>query len=139
MFLVLLLVLLLVAPSATNNLFWLAWVSFNPVLAAFQLFLLFSSAKLLYSKGIYESILWGFLSVLALTVGLFVHQLDVFACFLLVSETVVIFFILTFVIHVNHTNLVLRGKRQLPLLSLILLSALFINFFGSGATSYYVP
>ena len=67
------------------------------------------------------------------------HQLDVFACFLLVSETVVIFFMLTFIIHVNHTNLSLRSKRSPLLIFIIFLAGAFVNYrYYDDGFSYYI-
>ena len=123
-----------------NNLFWLSWVNFNLVLTFFQVFIIFSAVKLFFSKNIYELVLWSFLVIFTLTLCLFVYQLDVFACFLLVSETVVIFFILTFIIHVNHTNLPLGNSKVYLHISTILLAYAFFNvaYFDGSSFSYRV-
>lgn len=122
-----------------NSLFWLGWLSFDLLTFTIQLFLVFCSCKLFLSKNVYELLLWAFISITSFVFCLFFYQLDVFACFLLVSESVVIFFILTFIIHVNHTNINLSYRGGYLLLSVILVSCAFVFFVQDvNVYSYYL-
>lgn len=123
-------------PSGFNDILWFSWVNMNFTLIIFQLFLIFATLKLFFSKNIYEMLLWSFLNIFTLVIGLFIYQLDVFACFLLISETVVIFFILTFIIHVNHNNMHLSKSKSYITILIILFLALFINFFYYNSSNY---
>lgn len=71
-----------------------------------------------------------------LTTYLFIFQLDVFACFLLVSETVVIFFVLSFLVHTNHTNMNLFYKNSQAIL-LVYFLLIFLNLASPNFSNIY--
>lgn len=102
--------------------------------------LVFFCTKLLYSDNIFKLLLWVFLLILLLTGYLFIFQLDVFACFLVVSETVVIFFVLSFIIHINHTNINLSYKSSFIIYPLFfILPLVYVNFnYIESVYSYYI-
>jgi hypothetical protein len=87
----------------------------------------------------FELLLWAFLFIFSFVIILFLYQLDVFACFLLVSETVVIFFILTFLIYSNHTNSSIYRTSSAVIISFILVAGGFwVSKFDSNVYAYYI-
>lgn len=81
------------------------WLTLIPELILIQLFLLYYTIRLFNIKNYYQLIGYAVLFLLFLAIYLFWLQFDVFACFLLVAESVVMLFIITTLLHINYTNL----------------------------------
>lgn len=81
------------------------WLHILPELVLIQLLLLYYCIRLFNIKNYYQLIGYAVLFLLILSIYLFWLQFDVFACFLLVAELIVMLFVLTTLLHINYTNL----------------------------------
>lgn len=113
------------------------WLTFLPEVVLLQVLLLYYTLRLFNVSNYYQLVGYTTLILLILAGYLFWLQFDVFACFLLVAELVVMLFILTTILHINYTNL-----SKLPYLY-IYIPLLFILFCWQGFTpimgfSYWV-
>lgn len=83
----------------------LIWLMITPELLIIQLLLFYYTIRLLNIKNYYQLLGYAVLFLVVLSIYLFWLQFDVFACFLLVAESIVMLFILTTLLHINYTNL----------------------------------
>lgn len=83
----------------------LIWLMITPELMLVQLLLFYYTIRLLNIKNYYQLLGYAVLFLITLSIYLFWLQFDVFSCFLLVAESIVMLFILTTLLHINYTNL----------------------------------
>ena len=117
MFILLLLLLAQVIITPQINPLWLGWLSFNVEFFLLQVTLIFILLKLNSSLNMYQTLGYSFIVVILLSGYLFLEQLDVFACFLLVGESVIFLFALSMLVHLNVNNIVSYRLRLLVLIS----------------------
>jgi len=71
----------------------------------FQSLITYFLLRLFFIKNNYQLVGYATLTLLIFGGYLFFLQYDVFACFLLVAESVVMLFILSILMHLNYTNI----------------------------------
>lgn len=81
------------------------WLHILPELLLIQLLLLYYALRLFNIINYYQLVGYAVLFLLFLSVYLFWLQFDVFACFLIGAEAIIMLFILTTFLHINYTNL----------------------------------
>lgn len=129
------LIVLISATSRFNILIWDGWLELDWSVSFVQLMVIFSVWRLFFMKNNYQLVGYSFLFVLSISMYLFFLQLDVFACFLLVSECIVLLFVLTMLIHLNSTNLLNPIKTRNLTAAYIFV---FISFlFNTWSFTYY--
>jgi hypothetical protein len=83
----------------------LEWFTFTLEFSLAQVVLMYFLLRLFFLKNNYQLVGYATLILILLGVYLFILQFDVFACFLLVAESVVMLFILSILMHLNYTNI----------------------------------
>ena len=99
----------------------LIWLMITPELLIIQLLLFYYTIRLLNIKNYYQLLGYAVLFLVVLSIYLFWLQFDVFACFLLVAESIVMLFILTTLLHINYTNLLKLNALNLWIPFLVIL------------------
>lgn len=122
--------------QVSYNIVWVGWLGFNCELVFVQICLLFILARLNSSINLYQLLGFGFVFISVLGAHLFLLQLDVFGCFLLVGESVIFLFILSMLIHLNINNLV-RYRSSAVVYGLVIILILPTSS-AEGLFSYYV-
>lgn len=122
-----------------NILFWIGWLELDWKVSFIQILFLFFSWRLFFLKNNYQLVGYSFLWIFNAAIYLFFLQLDVFACFLLVSESIVMLFVLTMLIHFNVNNLknIFFKKNIIFLVIIILIVFFFINTWKVNYYNYY--
>lgn len=115
----------------------ITWLVFTPELILIQLFLFYYTIRLFNIKNYYQLVGYAVLFLLFLAIYLFWLQFDVFACFLLVAESVVMLFILTTLLHINYTNLMRNSTISLWLPFFIILF-MYQGVLSTNSFNYWV-
>ena len=106
--------------------FQIHWFQLTIEVFLLQSLLLYYLYRLVLVINLYQLVGYSTLTLLFLAAYLFWLQFDVFACFLLVAESVVMLFVLSLLMHLNYTNL---SKLNTP--KLFFLLPLFVLMFHS--------
>lgn len=118
-----------------NVVLWSGWISLDWKVSILQLSLLFFFVRLFFIQNNYQVVGYSLLFILGISVYLFYMQLDVFACFLLISETIVLLFVLTMLIHLNSNNL--KTSLRARNLALVWLGVIVILLNNTWLVNYY--
>lgn len=117
--------------------FNLNWLSLYMELLILQTLTLYYLYRLLSALNLYQLVGYSTLSLVIFAAYLFWLQFDVFACFLLVAESIVLLFVLSLLMHLNYTNL--ESKFTAQNIFIIFISVTCINIFpNSNFFSYWV-
>lgn len=117
--------------------FNLNWLSLYAELLILQSLTLYYLYRLLSALNLYQLVGYSTLVLVVFASYLFWLQFDVFACFLLVAESIVLLFVLSLLMHLNYTNL--EGKFVAKSIFIIFAFVAFLNIFPTITTfSYWV-
>lgn len=103
------------------------WLSLQPEVIALQTLVVYYVIRLGLIKNLYQLAGYSALFLVALGVYLFYLQFDVFACFLLVAESIVILFIVSILMHFNYTNIQSKSQNRLWVLCFIPVYFTYLN------------
>lgn len=106
------------------------WLVMSPELILLQSLTMYYFYRIALSGNIYQLVGYAALSLVLITSYLFYLQFDVFACFLIVSESIVMLFALTVLLHLNYTNISFWNRT--PIVSVVLL----LGFICGSISSY---
>lgn len=117
--------------------FTVLWFSVSADSLVIQTLLLYFIFRLAFAVNLYQLIGYSSLTLLSIGAALFWLQFDVFACFLLVAESIVLLFVLSILMHLNYTNLT-KSSLKKPIIYLTLIVLLATQIKDSGNFSYWV-
>lgn len=116
--------------------FWFNWLSINLKIFLPQFFLLYFTIKMFLKKNNYYFLGYNFLWIFMLFVFLSICQLSLFGLIILITESIVLFFILFIFIHTNVTNLYNKEYKNIPFYIIWFICTILI-FFESYDLNYY--
>lgn len=90
--------------------FYISWLAFAPEVLLVQTIITYYLYRVTLVKNVYQLIGYATLLLTSFAIYLFLLQFDVFACFLLVAESIVMLFALSILMHLNYTNLCTPSK-----------------------------
>lgn len=83
----------------------LTWFTFSAEVVLLQSLSFYYLYRLAAMRNVYQLAGYSALLLVVFAAYLFFLQLDVFACFLLVAESIVVLFALSILMHLNYTNI----------------------------------
>lgn len=110
--------------------FYISWYSLNVELLLIQIITIYFLHQLSSVKNSYQLIGYMSLTLVFLGINLFYLQFDVYACFLLIAESIVMLFALSILMHLNVTNRGCNSNKPLyilPIAGVLVLSKLYYS------------
>lgn len=112
------------------------WLSIDIEVIFLQTLMLYYIMRLGMVKNLFQ--LAGYSALVLITLGIYLFwlQFDVFACFLLVAESIVILFMVSLLMHLNYTNL--KNLTKTNWIVFLILPTLVNLFITNSQYNYWV-